>query len=68
MGCIRNYLLIFIDESVLESKYIEPPPFDLDSTYQSSNCITPLIFILTPGADPTSLLHKFSDKMVKIIL
>lgn len=63
-----NFLLLFLDESILESKFIEPPPFDLASSFESSNCVTPLVFILTPGADPTTMLLKFADKMVNTII
>lgn len=55
---------LFSDKSILESKFIEPPPFDLVASFENSNCASPLIFILTPGADPTTMLLKFSDKMV----
>ena len=34
----------------------EPPPFDLASTYNDSACRTPIIFVLTSGADPTQYL------------
>lgn len=56
--------MLLIDESILESKFIEPPPFDLTASFENSNCASPLVFILTPGADPTSMLLKFADKMV----
>ncbi|CAG9863347.1 unnamed protein product [Phyllotreta striolata] len=53
-----------VQNFVLESigrKYIEPPPFDLVSSYADSHCCIPLIFILTPGSDPTGVLLKFAD-------
>ncbi|XP_050432703.1 dynein axonemal heavy chain 7-like isoform X2 [Adelges cooleyi] len=51
------------NKSALESKFNEPPPFDLASTFVDSNCASPLVFVLTPGADPTAMLLKFSEKM-----
>ncbi|KAM8971996.1 dynein axonemal heavy chain 3-like [Pelodytes ibericus] len=42
--------------------YIDPPTFDLQHSYMDSTSCTPLIFILSPGADPLELLMKFASE------
>ncbi|XP_058067045.1 dynein axonemal heavy chain 12 [Anopheles bellator] len=43
--------------------YVAPPPFDIARSYEDSNCLTPLIFILSPGADPMNALLLYAEKM-----
>jgi dynein heavy chain len=47
----------------MDQSFIEFPPFDLSSAYQDSVCLTPLIFILSPGADPRVEVETLAVKM-----
>ncbi|KAK6177269.1 hypothetical protein SNE40_015399 [Patella caerulea] len=65
LRCIRpDKIVPAITDFVMEKlgkKFVEPPPFDLAKSYADSSQCTPLIFILSPGADPTMSLLKFAD-------
>ena len=52
----------FISDN-MGSKFAEPPPFNLREIYGSSTCKTPLIFILSPGVDPTEQVQQLAKKM-----
>mmetsp|Transcript_28814 Transcript_28814/g.26051 ORF Transcript_28814/g.26051 Transcript_28814/m.26051 type:complete len:505 (+) Transcript_28814:730-2244(+) len=49
----------------LGSEFIDPPAFDLAKIYKDSSCVSPLIFVLSPGSDPFSSLQKFADNSNK---
>lgn len=42
--------------------FVEPPPFDLQSSFADSNPFTPLVFILSPGSDPMDNLMMFAKE------
>ena len=46
----------------LGSKFVEPPVLDMKQVYDDSNSKTPLIFVLSPGVDPTQYLMQLSEK------
>jgi len=47
IGSIREFV-----KKEIGQKFIESPPFDLFGSYQDSSNVTPIIFILSAGADP----------------
>ena len=44
-------------------KFVTPPSFDIGRSFEDSNCLMPLIFILSPGADPMASLKLYAEKL-----
>jgi dynein heavy chain len=44
-------------------EFVEPPSFDLGEVYKKSNNKTPLIFVLSPGVDPTAGIMQLASQL-----
>ncbi|GMH41526.1 hypothetical protein BSKO_09436 [Bryopsis sp. KO-2023] len=49
--------------STMGEKYVQPPVLDYANIYRQSTALTPIIFILSPGADPAFDVFKLGDEM-----
>ena len=47
----------------LTFRYVTPPVVTFDAIFEQSTPFTPVIFILSPGSDPTSSLQKLAERI-----
>jgi len=59
--CINGVQDFIVKE--LGQQFIEPPPFDLGACFKEAGPSTPLIFVLSPGADPMQDLWKLAEEL-----
>lgn len=63
---LREEKLIFAIKSFIEKtigkRYLESPPFSVATAFEDSLKTTPLIFILSPGANPVNFLRLYSKE------
>ncbi|GIQ83503.1 dynein heavy chain, partial [Kipferlia bialata] len=57
---VEDYVIEFVTKD-LDARFVEPPTFDMALSYRDSNNVTPLVFVLSSGADPASALVKFAQ-------
>ena len=46
----------------LGAEFVDPPSFDLRVSYDIATCETPILFVLTTGADPMTVLLRLADQ------
>ena len=65
LKCIRpDKVVLGIQRFVQEkmgSKFVKPPPFDLQACYADSAATVPLVFILTQGSDPMGAVYRAGE-------
>ncbi|OXB70937.1 UNVERIFIED_CONTAM: hypothetical protein H355_004498 [Colinus virginianus] len=52
-------------ESLLHPRYTEPVTDSIDSIFQESDSRVPVLFLLSPGTDPTSIIDELAKKKKK---
>jgi dynein heavy chain len=57
-AAVQNFVAATLGE-----KFIEPQTSDLMASFKESSPSSPLIFVLSPGADPAQSLYKFAEEM-----
>ena len=58
MFAFQHYIIRHIGQF-----FVESPSVKISAIYEDMNCETPLVFVLSTGADPTLALDKFADEM-----
>jgi dynein heavy chain, axonemal len=59
---LLNYGLSLLIEQEMGKAFTESPAFDLEGCFQDSTPTAPIIFVLTPGTDPTQLFTEFAER------
>ncbi|XP_070849918.1 dynein axonemal heavy chain 2 [Chaetodon trifascialis] len=55
-SCVTSFIV-----HNLGSRFVEPPVLDMKAVVEESTCRTPLIFVLSPGVDPTGALLQLAE-------
>ena len=58
---VADGVINFVVEK-MGQRFVEPPPFDLNACYKDSNVLSPLVFVLSKGSDPTKAFMEFAKK------
>ncbi len=47
----------------LGERYVQPPVLDMASIFRQSSAFTPVVFVLSPGADPAFDVFKLGEEL-----
>lgn len=59
-------LVLGIQDYVIEKlgdRFVSPPTFNLGACFEDSDCFTPIVFVLSAGADPMTNILKLSEDL-----
>lgn len=56
VNAIKNFII-----EKMNDYYVKSPPISFEKIYESSTCKTPIVFILSPGADPFADVQKLVE-------
>ncbi|CAD2215821.1 Microtubule-binding stalk of dynein motor/ATP-binding dynein motor region/Dynein heavy chain region D6 P-loop domain/Dynein heavy chain AAA lid domain/Dynein heavy chain C-terminal domain containing protein, putative [Angomonas deanei] len=59
---LLNYGMPLVITESLGKEFTESPAFDLEGCFTDSTPSAPIVFILTPGTDPTQLFSEFAER------
>lgn len=60
---ISNFVIDYIGDY-----FVTPPVFDLGLVFKDSGPTIPLVFVLSPGADPLNSLEKYAEGKKKLVM
>ena len=67
LRCVRvDRVTVAITRYVIDrmsERYVQPPNLDYEKIYGMSNALTPVVFVLSPGADPAFDVFRLGERM-----
>ena len=65
--CLRiDRITVAVTRYVISSmgeRFVQPPVLDYEQIYKQSNAMTPIVFVLSPGADPAFDVFKLGEEL-----
>ena len=67
LKCFREEKVLFAVKAFVSTslgpKFVQSPPVSMSDIHADTDCVTPVIFVLSVGADPTGLLLSYAKIM-----